>query len=292
MADWIKMRTGLLTNPKVIRMSRLLASDRAFVNWWLRGTNKVTCDETVYEICDVTVVTRVTVASLLSVWSAVNDASQEDGFVTGITLIDVDVMAGVDGFGAAMQAVGWLQITDDGILFPNFEEHNTVGKARQEKRSSGAKTAAQRTAEWRARKKQAGSDVTGDVTPSRDVTVTSPSDHREEKRREEKKKDITRDACDVLDHLNSKAGRQFEATPSNTKLIIARMREGATVDRLKAVVDAKVSEWLNDPKMNQYLRPATLFNAEKFGQYSGLLGTRLNGSSIAGEYEDLTRGAL
>jgi uncharacterized phage protein (TIGR02220 family) len=279
MADWIKMRSGLLTNPKVIRMSRILASNRAFMGWWLRGTNKVTCDETVYEICDVTVVTRVTVASLLSVWSAVNDASQEDGFVTGITLIDVDEMAGVHGFGDAMLAVGWLQITDDGILFPNFDEHNTVGKARQDKRSSGAKTSAQRTKEWRERKKQLELDVTRDETTSRDVSVTSQRDHREEKNREEKKKDITRDVCDVLEHLNEKANRNFQSVPANTKLIAARMREGATVEQLKAVIDSKVTEWLNDPKMEQYLRPATLFNAEKFGQYSGLLGSRINGHS-------------
>jgi hypothetical protein len=188
MADWIKMRSGLLTNPRVIRMSRFLATSRPFINWWLRGTNRVTCDESVYEICDVTVVTRVTVASLLSVWSAVNEASQEDGFVGGITLIDVDEMAGVHGFGDAMLSVGWLEIADSGILFPNFNEHNTVGKARQDKRSSGAKSSAERTREWRERQKQKTEVVvTSDDTTSRDVSVTRHGDRREEKKREEVK---------------------------------------------------------------------------------------------------------
>jgi uncharacterized phage protein (TIGR02220 family) len=292
MADWIKMRSGLLTNPKVIRMSRILACNRAFMSWWLRGTNKVMCDESVYEICDVTVVTRVTVASLLSVWSAVNDASQEDGFVAGIDLIDVDEMAGVHGFGEAMQSVGWLQLTDSGVLFPNFDEHNTVGKARQDKRSSGAKTSAQRTAEWRARKKQLDLDVTGDVTPPRDVTVTSQRDHREEKRREEVKH-ISPDVTDVLSHLNAKAARNFQPVPANTKLIAARIREGATVEQIKAVIDAKVKEWGFDPKMSAYLRPETLFGATKFAQYVGALATPVNGSSsVADEYADLTRGSL
>lgn len=272
--NWIRMRAGLLTNPKVIRMSRLLAENRFFMDWWTRGTNKQ-CDETIYELCDVTVVTRVTVGSLLSVWSSVNEASQENGFVKGITLFEVDEMAGVPGFGDAMLAVGWVEETDSGLLFPNFHEHNTVGKARQVERSSGAKTPAQRTAEWRARKKQLELDVTSDVTSSRDVTVTSQSDHREEKRREEKIKEEKRmssDAPAVLEYLNEKAGRRFEAVPANIKLIIARIREGATVDQLKAVIDSKVRDWRHDPKMSQYLRPETLFNASKFASYVGTLG--------------------
>jgi uncharacterized phage protein (TIGR02220 family) len=83
---------------------------------------------------------------------------------------------------------------------------------------------------------------------------------------------------EVLAYLNVKANRSFQAVPANTKLIAARIREGATVEQMKAVVDAKVRDWAHDPKMCEYLRPATLFNAEKFGQYVGSLGTaRANG---------------
>jgi len=170
--DWIKMRSGLLTNPKVIRMARMLAQDRFFMEWWTRGTNKQ-CDTTVYELCDVTVVTRVTVGSLLSVWAAVNECASQDGFIKGSTLFEVDEMAGVPGFGAAMNAIGWVEEVEDGLLFPNFHEHNTVGK----ERSSGAKTGAQRTKEWREKKQMSAM--------CSDVTVTSQGDHREEKRREE-----------------------------------------------------------------------------------------------------------
>lgn len=177
-SEWIKMRSGLLTNPKVIRMARLLAQNRHFMEWWTRGT-RTQCDVTVYELCDVTVVTRVTVGSLLSLWASVNECATGDGFVKGITLFEIDEMAGVPGFGDAMAAVGWVEEGHDGILFPNFHEHNTVGK----ERSTGAKTGSQRTKEWRERKAQ--SPVTGDAVS--DVTVTSHVDHREEKRREEEK---------------------------------------------------------------------------------------------------------
>lgn len=84
-------------------------------------------------------------------------------------------------------------------------------------------------------------------------------------------------AADVLDYLNQKAGRKFEAVPANTKLITARIKEGATVEQLKAVVDAKVIEWGSNPKMEQYLRPETLFGATKYAQYAGSLGTAANG---------------
>lgn len=170
-------------------MSRILAENRFFMDWWTRGTKKQ-CDETVYELCDVTVVTRVTVGSLLSVWASVNEASQENGFVKGITLFEVDEMAGVPGFGDAMLAVGWVEETDSGLIFPNFHEHNTVSKTRPGGGSTGAKTAAQRTREWRERKAASldGCDVT--ETMSRDVSVTSQCDGREEKRREEKKEPI------------------------------------------------------------------------------------------------------
>lgn len=103
------------------------------------------------------------------------------------------------------------------------------------------------------------------------------------------------DAAAVIEYLNQKAGRSFKPVPANTKLIAARMREGATVDQLKAVVDAKVGDWLHDPKMCEYLRPATLFNAEKFGQYAGALGSSnapVNGASVLGEYGDMLRGAI
>lgn len=174
MSDWIKMRSGLLTNPKVIRMARTLAENHFFMEWWTRGT-KLSCDKTVYEVCDVTVVTRVTVGSLLSVWAAVNDVARSDGFVKGVTLFEVDEMAGVPGFGEAMEAVEWVQQDAEGLVFPNFCEHNTVGK----ERPSTSKTGAQRTKEWRDRKTN--------VTTYSDVTVTSQCDHREEKRREEDK---------------------------------------------------------------------------------------------------------
>jgi uncharacterized phage protein (TIGR02220 family) len=79
------------------------------------------------------------------------------------------------------------------------------------------------------------------------------------------------DALAILDYLNTQAGKNFKPVKANLSLITARLSE-ATVDECRAVIDAKVQEWQNDPKMCGYLRPETLFGAVKFAGYLGQLG--------------------
>jgi phage replication O-like protein O len=80
-------------------------------------------------------------------------------------------------------------------------------------------------------------------------------------------KDNTKDICiELLNHLNSKAKKHFKPVKANLDLIKARLKE-YSADDLKAVIDSRVTKWLNDPKMNEYLRPGTLFNATKCAQY-------------------------
>jgi uncharacterized phage protein (TIGR02220 family) len=86
------------------------------------------------------------------------------------------------------------------------------------------------------------------------------------------KPDVRQQAKEVLNFLNSKTGRNYEAVPANLELILARLKEGATVDDLRAVVAKKCREWAGDEKMAPYLRPATLFGRTKFAQYKGEIG--------------------
>jgi uncharacterized phage protein (TIGR02220 family) len=81
--------------------------------------------------------------------------------------------------------------------------------------------------------------------------------------------------AELIAYLNEKAGRSFEAVESNRKLVRGRLAEGATPEKIRAVIDAKVEQWQDDPKMAQYLQPATLFNSTKFAQYVGALGARM-----------------
>lgn len=80
------------------------------------------------------------------------------------------------------------------------------------------------------------------------------------------------DVIEILDYLNLKAGRRYRPVKVNLKFISDRLAESSLIE-CKAVIDAKVAEWLDDPRMSQYLRPETLFGATKFAQYVGQLGS-------------------
>lgn len=71
----------------------------------------------------------------------------------------------------------------------------------------------------------------------------------------------------VIKYLNAKAGANYRATNKATqRLIKARFNEGMTTKDFKKVIDNKCNDWLKDPKMCGYLRPATLFGS-KFESY-------------------------
>lgn len=187
MADWIKMRSSLLTNPKVVRMARVLLADSEFMDWLCHGM-PVTRDETVTKR-HVPVVTRIVVGALLPTWSAVNDTAGRDGIVRHAASRDIDETAGVPGFGRALLAVEWLKElpNQQGVQFINFEEHNSP----QKERSLTAKSPAERQKEYRERKAREAAERdarNADSDGARDVTVTSQRDDRVEKKRVEKRR--------------------------------------------------------------------------------------------------------
>ncbi|MDC7825290.1 DnaT-like ssDNA-binding domain-containing protein [Pseudomonas sp. BLCC-B13] len=99
--DWIKMRTDLLTSPKVVRMASALNADRFRI-----------------------------VGGLLSVWSLF-DAHSADGSLSGYSLDSLDELAAWPGFAAAMAAVGWLVDTGESLDLPRFEAHNGASAKRR-----------------------------------------------------------------------------------------------------------------------------------------------------------------
>lgn len=86
---------------------------------------------------------------------------------------------------------------------------------------------------------------------------------------------------DILSYLNAQTGRDFKPVEANLRFIRARMGEGFDSRALKAVIDDRVAEWGKDPKMAQYLRPETLFNATKFHAYvNGLKKPKEPGAAV------------
>ena len=82
-------------------------------------------------------------------------------------------------------------------------------------------------------------------------------------------------AGDVIEYLNLKSGRSYRNVKTHADHINARIKQGYTLEDIKAVIDRKCQEWANDTEMQQYLRPSTLFNNEKFNNYAGQLDAPL-----------------
>lgn len=75
-------------------------------------------------------------------------------------------------------------------------------------------------------------------------------------------------AVGILEHLNAKADRKFRDTPENLNLIAARLEEIALdTEGVRTMIDRQCARWKGDAKMEEYLRPSTLFNKQKFSGY-------------------------
>ena len=83
----------------------------------------------------------------------------------------------------------------------------------------------------------------------------------------EKPERFTAEYREIIDYLNMKTGKHYSArSRANQQHMSARLKEGRTVEDFKRVIDIKCFQWLDDPKMSQYLRPETLFSG-KFDRY-------------------------
>lgn len=72
----------------------------------------------------------------------------------------------------------------------------------------------------------------------------------------------------VIHFLNEQAGRCYRETDQNFKLICGRLAEvNWDVEGVKQMIVRQVGKWKGDPKMEEYLRPETLFGKQKFGSY-------------------------
>ena len=75
--------------------------------------------------------------------------------------------------------------------------------------------------------------------------------------------------CDtVIAYLNERTGSDFRTkTAATIREINARVRDGYGMEDFKKAIVWCHSEWEGDEKMEQYLRPATIFSQSKFPGY-------------------------
>lgn len=167
MSDWTKMRTDLYRDPKVCQMAEVLSAPdgplASYVNQHCQ--------------CDMAVTRNVTrnavVGALVSVWGVCRHRGKRVGndlFLKLSTIGVIDDIADMPGFGEAMESVGWVIDDANGLTFPSFFEDWNVEPTQESKKKN---------AERQRRHREKSNAL-------RNVTVTSQSNARGEKRREEK----------------------------------------------------------------------------------------------------------
>lgn len=92
--EWIKMRTNLWDDPRVSQICDMTGAQEAAV-----------------------------VGALYWLWASA-DEHTEDGLMPGLSTGAIDRKTGLKGFGEALVAIKWIEITEDGISICHFIEHN------------------------------------------------------------------------------------------------------------------------------------------------------------------------
>lgn len=76
--------------------------------------------------------------------------------------------------------------------------------------------------------------------------------------------------AEIVAYLNENTGASFPPGADKTQeLIRVLWKKGYTLEQFQRVIDIKTKDWKGDPKMEQYLRPSTLFRKSKFEEYIG-----------------------
>lgn len=87
----------------------------------------------------------------------------------------------------------------------------------------------------------------------------------------------------IIDYLNKRTGKKYSVKTKKTAQLVHKLLDnGFTVEDFERVIDIKCKQWLNNEKMNQYLRPRTLFS-EKFEDYLNEAPARVNQQGASGQ---------
>jgi uncharacterized phage protein (TIGR02220 family) len=167
-----------------------------------------------------------------------------------------------------MPARRYFKLLPDGLQEIIYSK--PVGEKLDNKKSRNSQTRSQET------RKQEGEKLDNKFAKNSPEIISNTNISKEQ--------DLNKDICsrvepdsgkvidgrvyEIVEYLNQKCHKHYRATSKGVqKFIHARLKDGATVEEMKAVIDRKAAEWLNDPRMNKYLRPETLFNETKFETY-------------------------
>lgn len=163
-----------------------------------------------------------------------------------------------------LEKFGMIEIFEDVIYIKNWEEYQNIDgleKIREQTRK--------RVAKYRELKQLEAFSNECNVTCNGGVTDGNATELELELELDKEKdlKDIV-PFKEIIDYLNQVCSTKFKVCKSNKRFIHARWEEQNTLDDFRAVIDKKAKQWLGDKKMQEYLRPSTLFGT-KFNEYLG-----------------------
>lgn len=184
--DWIKMRTDLYRDPKVICMAESLMEVDGDLNRYV--TNNALRDLSVTR----NVMRNAVVGALVTVWGVLRHQGKRDGDslrLSGCSLSVIDDIADLPGFGQSMLSVGWLVRDGKGLLFPRFFEENNI-----EPQADAKAKNAERQRRFREARKAESNAKSNEL---RNVTSNAKSNTREEREKEKSNNSLSVTGCEV-----------------------------------------------------------------------------------------------
>ena len=125
--------------------------------------------------------------------------------------------------------------------------------------------------------------VQSEQTNTRDYTETTTENNNNVSEEKTFKVVWTEETNHIIDYLNKRTGKKYSVKTKKTAQLIHKLLDnGFTVEDFERVIDIKCKQWLNNEKMNQYLRPRTLFS-EKFEDYLNEAPARTNQQGASGQ---------
>ena len=121
--------------------------------------------------------------------------------------------------------------------------------------------------------------VQNEQTYTREYTETTTENNNNVSEEKPLKVVWTEETKHIIDYLNKRTGKKCSVKTKKTAQLIHKLLDnGFTVEDFERVIDIKCKQWLNNEKMNQYLRPRTLFS-EKFEDYLNEAPSRVQQAS-------------
>lgn len=194
----------------------------------------------------------------IRLWAYCGKHHSESGNLTGYSAQEIETVVGWwGGTGKMVEAmlnVGFLDKIENGFKIHGWKDHAGHLSVFKKRAKSAAKERWKKYA-----RSNASSNAQDKITNAPNLTLPNQPNQNKKEARE------------VLEFLNEKAGKNFRLVDANINLIAARLKSGATAAQCRQIIALKCRKWKGDPKTEEWLRPSTLFGKEKFEQYIGEL---------------------